>query len=146
LVRHSITIICLLLAAQAPAQVPRNVMDWLSVAAGASDTDLTENLQHFWDFSGELSYDDQVGTNDFIGTGTTVSSEGLRIGRNIASAAWVETAPIVNVTSYTYMTWLKTDTAMPYTTSYGYWWAGDGGSSLSTRDFDCFLSGDGVGF
>ena len=33
MVRHAITIICLLLATTAPAQVPRNVMDWLSVAA-----------------------------------------------------------------------------------------------------------------
>ena len=53
MVRHAITIICLLLATQAPAQVPRNVMDWLSVAAASGDGGWVDpnaaNLQMYYD-------------------------------------------------------------------------------------------------
>jgi len=56
LVRHAITIICLLLAAQAPAQVPRNVMDWLSVAAQDSGgAGAPTNYIAYWSFDADAS-------------------------------------------------------------------------------------------
>lgn len=71
MVRHAITIICLLLATQAPAQVPRNVMDWLSVAAaqdsGGGWTYPASTVIHY-SFAEDTINDVAYTVDDLVGT------------------------------------------------------------------------------
>ena len=78
MVRHAITIICLFLAVQAPAQVPRNVMDWLSVAAQDGGGTIPQDYIAYWSFDTDAS--DATGNYSATATNNTptfVSSGGV---------------------------------------------------------------------